>query len=257
MKVSKFGIKYDREWSVLYKNEKMSPVYLSPEIKFAYLRQRIERDPVSKQKYLVIYLCDEAKHEADRLPTKELRVLIKKRVEGEIINTPKFSGVSEGTEADAWFTAFLEKPVFMLRSNPSFRKAVPQTPLYQALDEDRTKGFISKATIHIVNEASVRDLRERVLRKYDKNPEERDKIKVEADPFRPNIVIDTQVPYSEDTMQEARIANTMLRLVGYCSRCKAVSCNFSTLDYNPEQEPVSTLAEFRKNDLGTLFGTYH
>jgi hypothetical protein len=76
-------------------------------------------------------------------------------------------------------------------------------------------------------------------------------------PFRPNFIIDSGVPYSEDTYQEARIGNTFFRLVGYCSRCKAVTCNFETNDRNPELEPVETLNQFRKHEFGTLFGTYH
>jgi hypothetical protein len=76
-------------------------------------------------------------------------------------------------------------------------------------------------------------------------------------PFRPNFIIDSGVAYSEDTYQEARIGNTFFRLVGYCSRCKAVTCNFLTNDRNPELEPVETLNQFRKHEFGTLFGTYH
>jgi uncharacterized protein YcbX len=58
-------------------------------------------------------------------------------------------------------------------------------------------------------------------------------------------------------MQEARISNTLFRLVGYCSRCKAVANNYETCDRNPEMEPNPTLAKYRKHELGTLFGTYH
>jgi len=58
-------------------------------------------------------------------------------------------------------------------------------------------------------------------------------------------------------MQEARIANTFFRLVGFCSRCKAVGNNYETNDRNPEFEPNPTLTKYRKHDLGTLFGTYH
>jgi hypothetical protein len=75
--------------------------------------------------------------------------------------------------------------------------------------------------------------------------------------FRPNIVIDTEFAYQEDYMQEARIGNTFLRLVGFCSRCKAVANNYDTNDRNPELEPNPTLAKYRKHELGTLFGTYH
>jgi len=42
------GIKYDREWCVYYKNEKMSAITLGPEIKFSLLRQSIEKDPKTR-----------------------------------------------------------------------------------------------------------------------------------------------------------------------------------------------------------------
>jgi hypothetical protein len=51
----------------------------------------------------------------------------------------------------------------MLRSAPNFKKPVPKDYLRQSYDDDQTKGFVSKAAIHIINEASVRDLREKVL----------------------------------------------------------------------------------------------
>lgn len=83
--MSKYGIKYDREWSVYYKNEKMSPITLGPELKFTLLRQRIEKDPKTRQKYLIFSVIDSHKEEADKLPTKELKILIKKKPEGIII----------------------------------------------------------------------------------------------------------------------------------------------------------------------------
>lgn len=144
----------------------------------------------------------------------------------------------------------------MIRTAPTYRKPVPKNVLKQTLDDDKTKGFCSKAAIHIVNESSVDELRERVLKKYS-NPDDIHRMKIEALPFRPNFIINSGVAFSEDTMQEARIGNVMMRLVGYCSRCKAVTCNFETNDRNPELEPTETLAEFRKHEFGTLFGTYH
>ena len=89
------------------------------------------------------------------------------------------------------------------------------------------------------------------------NPEERDRIKITSIAFRPNIVIDSEFAYEEDRMQEARIGNTLMRIVGFCSRCKAVANNYDTNDRNPELEPNPTLNKFRKHELGTLFGTYH
>lgn len=108
-----------------------------------------------------------------------------------------------------------------------------------------------------MNEASIRDLRERVMSKYS-DPKIKERIKIEVMPFRPNLIIDTGVPYSEDSFQEVRVANTMIRIVGYCSRCKATACNFDTNDRNYDMEPTETLNTYRKHkELGTLLGTYH
>lgn len=115
---------------------------------------------------------------------------------------------------------------------------------------------MSKCALHIVNEASVRDLREKVYAKY---PDEKDReqIKVEAIAFRPNFIIDTDKPFEEDEFMEARISNIFMRLVGFCSRCRIVARNYSTCDINAAEEPTPTLESYRKNELGTLFGTYH
>jgi hypothetical protein len=72
----------------------------------------------------VISIID-SHREAEKLPTKELRIPIRKKVDGTVIETNKGHGVSEGPEADKWFTAFLGKEVFLLRSAPNWKKAVP------------------------------------------------------------------------------------------------------------------------------------
>lgn len=53
LKVSSLGIKYDREWAI-YETDKLGCVTQSPEVKLTQLRQKIEKDPATKQKYLVI-----------------------------------------------------------------------------------------------------------------------------------------------------------------------------------------------------------
>lgn len=76
---------------------------------------------------MVISIIDSHKEEADKLPCKELRILIKKQAEGPIIDTKKVKGISEGPLADEWFSKFLEKDVIFLRSAPGFKKEVPNT----------------------------------------------------------------------------------------------------------------------------------
>jgi hypothetical protein len=49
----------------------------------------------------------------------------------------------------------------------------------------------------------------------------------------------------------------MVRLVGYCVRCKAICINYQTNDRNPELEPNPTIGTYRRHkELGNLFGTY-
>lgn len=105
----------------------MSAITLGPEIKFSLLRQSIEKDQKTKQKYLVITCVDP--QETAKLPSKELRIPIRKNLEGEVIETGKGRGISEGPEANAWFSKFLEKDVFLLRSAPDYTKPVPKKAL--------------------------------------------------------------------------------------------------------------------------------
>jgi hypothetical protein len=70
----------------------------------------------------------------------------------------------------------------------------------QAEDTDMTKGFVSKAGLHIVNEESLRDVEAKVLAKYEK-PEDKEKIHIDSHTFRANFILDTKGrPYLEDQM---------------------------------------------------------
>lgn len=57
LKVSKYGIKYDREWTIADKT-KLSCITQSPEIKLTQLRQRIEKNEATKEKHLVISIIE-------------------------------------------------------------------------------------------------------------------------------------------------------------------------------------------------------
>lgn len=92
----------------------------------------------------------------------------------------------------------------------------------------------------MVNRASVRELEERVMKRYENDPQKNDII-IDEVPFRANINIDSGIPYEEDGMKEARIENIFIRLVGHCGRCKATTNNYKICDRNPELEPYPTL----------------
>jgi len=255
LKVSKYGIKYDREWAI-YDKAKLGCVGQAAEVKLTQFRQRIDKDLATKQKYLVITVLESCRDQIPKDVPFELRIPIRKNLTGDIVDTGKVQGIAEGEVYDKWFSKILEREVILLRAAPNFKKGLPMNIMKWGLDEDVTRGFVSKCVLHLVNEASTRDLTKRVLSYYP-DEKDRERIRVTSMAFRPNITIDTPFAYEEDRMLEARVGNTMIRLVGYCNRCKAVANNYETNDRNPEYEPNPTIEKYRKHELGNLFGTYH
>ena len=75
--------------------------------------------------------------------------------------------------------------------------------------------------------------------------------------FRPNVVIDFDVPYSEEEIMEARIENILLRQVGPAHRCKVTAVDWKTGDFHEEMEPYSTINHQRNlKGIGGIFGIY-
>ena len=115
---------------------------------------------------------------------------------------------------------------------------------------------MSNSALHIVNEASIRALREVAQKKYDHEINNFD-----HSIFRPNILIDQEPAYCEEEMYEARIENMLIRHVGPCSRCKLTSINWDKLERDEDMEPYTTIMKTRQcvhqgKKLGAIFGTY-
>ena len=123
------------------------------------------------------------------------------------------------------------------------------------IEGDTRKTFTTDAALHIVNKASVDDLRKRVLEQY---PEGLPDFFVDAEQFRSNIVIDSGLAFSEDLYAEMRIGSFLLRNAGPTARCNAIRTNWDEQKRVGEEEPYRTLSKFRNlPGLGILFGMYY
>lgn len=71
--------------------------------------------------------------------------------------------------------------------------------------------------------------------------------------FRPNVVIDGDVPFAEDTWATVRIGEVELRTTMVCDRCVMTTIDPVTLAGG--KEPIRTLARHRRWDRKTWFGT--
>ncbi len=71
--------------------------------------------------------------------------------------------------------------------------------------------------------------------------------------FRPNVVIDGDEPFAEDTWATVRIGDVEYRTAETCDRCVVTTIDPETLERG--KEPMRTLARHRRWDGKTWFGT--
>jgi len=157
-----------------------------------------------------------------------------------------------GTEAAAWFSAFLGSAARLLRFDPAVSR----------IADRRWSGEISATTqfadgfpFLIIGQSSLDDLNQRLSAKGAQM--------LAMDRFRPNLVISGLDPYEEDYVATVVIATAdaevILRPVKPCPRCPIPTINQTLGRPDPAQpnEPLDTLAGYRANsrlDGGLAFG---
>jgi uncharacterized protein YcbX len=72
--------------------------------------------------------------------------------------------------------------------------------------------------------------------------------------FRPNIVVDGEAPFAEDTWANFLVNTFRFESIRACTRCSVTGVNPLTAERGPE--PLKTLATFRKNGNKLEFGQY-
>ncbi len=70
--------------------------------------------------------------------------------------------------------------------------------------------------------------------------------------FRPNVVVETDVPFIEDAWQTIRVGDIPMDIVKPCARC--VGVNADPDSGRVTKEPLATLAKFRTQDQKVMFG---
>lgn len=70
--------------------------------------------------------------------------------------------------------------------------------------------------------------------------------------FRPNIVVDGELPFAEDVWTHLRLGGTMFRVQELCDRCVMTTIDPDTLEQGPE--PLRTMERHRGWDRKTFFG---
>lgn len=146
--------------------------------------------------------------------------------------------VDQGQAASSWLSAFLGRPVRLVRMADEFVRQVNQ---HYALRPTDQVGFADGYPLLLISEASLADLNSRLATPLPMNR------------FRPNIVVTGCGPYAEDTWQQIRIGGIVFDIVKPCARCAITTTDQVTGVRG--KEPLKTLAAYRDDSgSGPLFG---
>lgn len=141
-------------------------------------------------------------------------------------------------EADAWISRYLDRSCRLVYMGDS--AARPVKPDYSEPGDEVS--FADALPVLVISQGSLDDLNGRLD----------DPISMAR--FRPNLVIAGCAPHAEDTWQRIRVGDAELALVKPCDRCVLTTLDPVSAMRDPTQEPLRTLATYRRWDGKVWFG---
>lgn len=153
-----------------------------------------------------------------------------------------------GPEADAWLSARVGRTARLVWQDDETRR--PIRPELGGAIGDRNS-LSDAAPLHVTSEASLRRLNDWLLETALERGEEPQE-PIGHDRFRPNVVVDGDEPFVEDTWGAVRIGDLPFRVTMVCDRC--VMTTIDRHDLRPTKEPIRTLARHRRWEGSTWFG---
>jgi len=156
----------------------------------------------------------------------------------EIWRSKNVQAVDQGDEPAEWFSNWLGTPVRLVHFADGHVRHVNRD---YAINHDDHTAFADGYPILIASEESLADLNARLETPLPMNR------------FRPNIVVrGCEQSFAEDTWRRIRIGEVELAIVKPCARCEVTTTNQQTAVR--AKEPLKTLATFRKQKGGAMFG---
>jgi uncharacterized protein YcbX len=150
--------------------------------------------------------------------------------------------VDQGVQAADWFSRFLDTECRLVSTQAAFDRSPPA----EGALTNRQRRFTDAGNIHITAESSLADLNGRLSTPVPMNR------------FRPNIVVDGEDAFAEDSWKRLQIGDVSLNATITCERCSIVATTQETAQRG--KEPLKTLAGYRKFQggfgSGVLFGIH-
>ncbi|XP_023756038.1 molybdenum cofactor sulfurase isoform X2 [Lactuca sativa] len=234
--LSSTGLLYDREWLLKSMNGEVLTQKKVPEM--YYINTKIDL------KMGMLHV------ESSRCKEKlsiELKSDTFSVVEEINIHAQRYEVLGYDNKIDEWFSKAVGRPCYLLRSSSRrcnhFNRNKNKN-MGTCRDVNTRLNFVNEAQILMVSEESVSDLNSRL----DSNRF--------VDPmiFRPNLVISGGGPCVEDTWTGLKIGNNHFMSLGGCNRCQMINLNYEGGEVKRSNEPLATLASYRREKGKILFG---
>lgn len=147
------------------------------------------------------------------------------------------SATPAAPEADLWLSDALGVPCRLVyMANPETAR-----PVDQAFNEPGdTVSFADGFPLLVTTAASLGDVDRRLGRP------------VPMSRFRPNLDVDGGAPWDEDGWQRIRVGEVTFRVVKDCARCAVTTVDQETAIRSDDNEPIRTLAGFRRDAAGRI-----
>ncbi|MHB0968730.1 MAG: MOSC domain-containing protein [Thermoanaerobaculia bacterium] len=148
----------------------------------------------------------------------------------------RVTAVAVDRDADRWLTSFLGQNVRLVWMPDAVER--PVDPEFGAAGDHVS--FADAVPLLLTSTASLDDLNRRLAMPLPMNR------------FRPNVVVDAEVPYAEDTWSRIDFGTAVLRVVKPCARCAITTTDQLTAERGIE--PLRTLVQYRRRGNGVDFG---
>ena len=144
--------------------------------------------------------------------------------------------------ADAWLSAYLQRPVRLVRMDAAARRAVD--PAYAQPGDEVS--FADGYPLLVISQAALDGLNARLA--------DAGRAPVVMAQFRPNLVVADAAAHAEDDWTRVRIGEVEFAAVKRCTRCV-----FTTVDplrgaRRDDGEPLNILKDYRRTPAGITFG---
>lgn len=157
-------------------------------------------------------------------------------------------GFDVGDPVAGWFSQFIDRECRLM----VYSERVRHSSYFQ---QDIPVSFADGYPLLGISQQSLENLNSRIV--------ESGGTPVFMNRFRPNIVFrlkENERPYAEEKWRWDALfigdENVRLKTGPACVRCGVVSINQETGDRDPNQEPLRTLAQYKKGSKGVFFGRY-